>query len=69
MIVIGAAAGIGAGLFTAHYLADLFFRVQPTDALILAFPTAAIFCAAIVATSPAILRAIQTDPASTLRSE
>jgi putative ABC transport system permease protein len=69
MIAIGAAAGIGAGLFAAHYLADLFYRVHPTDASILAFPTAAIFLAAIVATSPAILRAIHTDPASTLRSE
>ena len=69
MIAIGAVAGIGLGIFAARYLADLFFRVQPTDALILTFPTAAIFLAAIIATSPAILRAIRADPASTLRSE
>ena len=69
MIAIGAVVGIASGIFAAHYLADLFFRVRPTDALILFFPTAAIFLAAIIATTPAVLRAIRTDPASTLRAE
>jgi putative ABC transport system permease protein len=69
MIAIGAIAGIAAGLLSTQYLSDLFFQVHPTDAAILVFPSLAILLAAILAAAPAVLRAIRTDPASTLRSE
>ncbi len=69
MIVSGAAAGVAAGLFFAPYVSALFYQVNATDIAILAFPSLAIAVAASVAALPAVLRAIQTDPASILRSE
>jgi predicted permease len=69
MIAIGAVTGVAAGLLSTQYLSDLFYQVHPTDAAILAIPSIAILAAAIIAAAPAVLRAIRTDPASTLRSE
>ncbi|MGC2768155.1 MAG: ADOP family duplicated permease [Candidatus Acidiferrum sp.] len=68
-IVIGAAAGLAAGLLCSPYLAELFYEVHPTDTKILAFPALAIIAAAVIASIPSILRAIRTDPAQILRSE
>jgi putative ABC transport system permease protein len=69
MIFVGAVAGVAAGLFSVQYLSELFYQVHPTDAAILAFPTLAMLAAATLAASPAVFRALRTDPASTLRSE
>jgi predicted permease len=68
-IVIGAAAGLAAGLLCSPYLAELFYEVHPTDTTILVFPALAIIAAAVIASIPSILRAIRTDPAQILRSE
>jgi putative ABC transport system permease protein len=68
-IVIGALAGLGAGLLCSPYLAELFYEVHPTDTTILAFPALAIIAAAVTASIPSTLRAIHTDPAQILRSE
>jgi putative ABC transport system permease protein len=68
-IIVGAAAGLAAGLFCSPYLAELFYQVRPTDAAILTFPALAIIAAAAVASIPSVLRAIHTDPAQILRSE
>jgi putative ABC transport system permease protein len=68
-IVIGAAAGLAAGIFCSPYLAELFYEVHPNDVSILAFPALAIIAAASLAAAPAVLRAIHTDPAAILRSE
>jgi putative ABC transport system permease protein len=69
MIAIGASTGLAAGFFSVQFLNDLFFQVRPTDAAILAFPSITLLLAAIIAAAPAVLRAIHTDPALTLRSE
>jgi putative ABC transport system permease protein len=68
-IVIGAVAGLAAGVFCSPYLAELFYEVHPTDVSILAFPALAITAAAALASIPSVLRAIHTDPAQILRSE
>jgi predicted permease len=69
MIVVGAIAGIAAGLFSSQYLSDLLYQVHPTDAAILAFPSLTILASAILASAPAVLRALHTDPATTLRAD
>lgn len=68
-VAAGALAGLLAGQLSAHYLADLFYQVQPTDAPILLLPPFAIAASAVAAALPSILRAIHTNPAITLRSE
>ncbi len=68
-VAAGAAAGLAAGQLSAHYLTDLLYQVQPTDAQILLLPPLAIVASAAAAALPAIFRAIHTNPANTLRSE
>lgn len=68
-VVSGAIAGIMAGLFASRYLSAVFFQVRPTDAPMLAIPTIGIIVAGCIAALPATLRALHTDPASTLRAE
>jgi putative ABC transport system permease protein len=65
----GAITGIAAGLFSARYLSEIFYQVRPTDAPMLALPAIAIIAAASIAAFPATFRALQTDPATTLRAE
>jgi len=68
-VAVGASLGILAGLFSSRYLTDIFYQVRPTDAPVLSMPILAIAAAAILASLPATLRAIHTDPASTLKAE
>ena len=68
-VAAGAAAGLVAGQLSAHYLTDLFYQVQSTDAQMLLLPPLAIAASAAAAALPSILRAIHTNPANTLRSE
>jgi len=68
-VAVGAMMGMVAGLFSARYLTEIFYQVRPTDGSMLALPAAAIVVAACIAALPATLRALRTDPASTLRAE
>ncbi|HTZ49505.1 MAG TPA: ADOP family duplicated permease [Verrucomicrobiae bacterium] len=68
-VAAGAVLGILAGVFSSHYLTDIFYQVRPTDTPMLAIPLLAIAAAAVLASLPATLRAIHTDPASTLKAE
>ena len=68
-IAAGALVGILAGLFAARYLSDIFYQVRPTDMPMLSQPILAIAAASLLASLPATLRAIHTDPASILKSE
>jgi len=68
-VAVGAMMGMVAGLFSARYLTEIFYQVRPTDGSTLALPAAAIVVAACIAALPATLRALRTDPASTLRAE
>jgi predicted permease len=68
-VLSGAAAGLIAGLLGAHRLQALLFEVRATDAMMLMLPLSAIVAVAILATLPAVLRAVHIDPLVMLRTE
>jgi ABC-type lipoprotein release transport system permease subunit len=57
------------GIAAAHSVASLFYQVKATDAEMLALPASAILLTAFIATLPAILRALRTNPTEILRAE
>ncbi|MBS1801881.1 MAG: ABC transporter permease [Acidobacteria bacterium] len=69
MIALGGCAGLALGFSAARYVTSLFYQVKATDADMIALPTCAILLAALVATLPAVLRALRTDPTEILRAE
>ncbi len=69
MIALGGCAGIALGFGAARFVASLFYQVKATDADMIAFPSCAILLSALVATMPAVVRALRTDPTEILRSE
>jgi predicted permease len=69
MIALGSSAGVALGFGAARYLESLFYQVKATDADMVAVPACAILLTALVATLPAVLRALRTDPTEILRAE
>jgi predicted permease len=69
MIGLGGSAGVALGLGAARYVESLFYQVKATDADMIALPACAILLTALVATLPAVLRALRTDPVEILRAE
>ena len=69
MVAVGVVAGVGLGLASARYMESLFFQVKASDASMLAVPCAVILAVAMVATVPAVLRALRVDPVEILRAE
>jgi predicted permease len=69
MIGLGGCAGVALGFGTARYVASLFYQVKATDADMIALPTCAILLTALVATLPAVLRALRTNPTEILRAQ
>jgi len=69
MIALGGSAGMALGFGAARYVASLFYQVKATDADVIALPAFAIVLTALVATLPAVVRALRTDPTEILRSE
>jgi predicted permease len=69
MIVVGGCAGVVLGFGAARYVESLFYQVKATDADMIASPMCAILLTALVATLPAVLRALRTDPTEILRNE
>jgi len=69
MIALGGCAGVALGFIAARYVQSLFYQVKATDAGLIALPTCAMLLSALVATLPAVLRALRTDPTEILRSE
>jgi hypothetical protein len=69
MIVLGGCAGIALGFGAARYVESLLYQVKATDADMIASPTCAILLTALVATLPAVLRALRTDSTEILRTE
>lgn len=69
MIVLGGCAGMALGFGAAHYVASLFYQVKATDADMITLPACAILLIAFIATLPAVLRALRTDPTAILRVE
>lgn len=68
-IALGGCAGLALGFGAARYVASLFYQVKATDADMIALPTCAILLTALIATFPAVLRALRTDPTEILRAE
>jgi predicted permease len=69
MIALGGCVGIVLGFGAARYVASLFYQVKATDADMIALPACAILLTSLVATLPAVLRALRTDPTEILRAE
>jgi ABC-type antimicrobial peptide transport system permease subunit len=69
MIAVGGCAGVALGIGAARSVASLFYQVKATDADMIALPVCAILLAALVATLPAVLRALRTDPTEILRTQ
>jgi predicted permease len=69
MIALGGWAGVALGFGAARYVTSLFYQVKATDVDMLALPACAMLVTALVATLPAVLRALRTDPTEILRSE
>lgn len=69
MIALGGCAGVALGFGAARYVESLFYQVKATDADMLALPACSLLVTALVATLPAVLRALRTDPTEILRAE
>jgi predicted permease len=69
MVLAGAVAGIGLGMISARYIESLLFEVKATDWGILALPAVTILAVALLASFPAVIRAVRVDPATLLRAE
>jgi len=68
-IAFGGCAGVGLGFGAVRYVESLFYQVKATDADMIALPACAILLTALVASLPAVLRALRTDPTEILRAE
>ena len=69
IVVLGGCAGVALGFGASRYVASLFYQVKATDPDMIALPACAILLTALVATLPAVLRALRTDPTEILRTD
>ena len=69
MIGIGICAGAALGSWLGQFAESILYGVRPDDANLLVIPALAILTATVLASAPAVLRAVRTDPASVLRPE
>jgi predicted permease len=69
MVLAGAAAGLGLGMLSVRYIANLLYQVRPTDPAMLAMPSAIILGAALIAALPAVIHAVRIDPVAMLRAD
>jgi ABC-type antimicrobial peptide transport system permease subunit len=69
MVLLGAAGGLAIGIASVRYVESLLYQVRLTDFSILALPSLTIFTVALLATLPAVFRAVRTDPVKMLRTE
>ncbi|HEX3879977.1 MAG TPA: FtsX-like permease family protein, partial [Bryobacteraceae bacterium] len=65
----GALIGVALGSAAAAYIQALLFEVRASNLSSIVLPAITIAAAAFAASLPAVVRAIRTDPAQTLRSE
>jgi predicted permease len=69
MVLLGAIAGLGIGMASVRWVESLLYQVRLTDFAVLTLPFLTIFAAALVASLPAVIRAVRIDPVKMLRSE
>jgi predicted permease len=68
-VLAGAAAGLGLGEVSVKYVQVLLYGVNGNDPSTLAVPAAVLLFAAMLATLPAVVRALRIDPVIMLRAE
>ncbi|HET9099773.1 MAG TPA: ADOP family duplicated permease [Acidobacteriaceae bacterium] len=69
MIVLGGCVGVALGFGTARYIESLFYQVKATDWDMISLPTCTILLTGLIATLPAVIRALRTDPTEILHAE
>ena len=69
MVLAGAVSGIALGIASVRYVESLIYDVKATELDVLAVPALAILAVALLAASPAVIRALRIDPVQMLRSE
>ena len=69
MVLVGALVGIVLGMASVRYIETLLYQVRATDMSLLILPWLAILVAALIASLPAVIRAVRIDPVIALRSE
>ena len=69
MVLVGALAGLALGMASVRSIESLLFQVKATGLGMLALPSLAILCAALLAALPAVIRAVRIDPAAILRAD
>jgi ABC-type antimicrobial peptide transport system permease subunit len=69
MVLVGALIGLALGVASVRYIETLFYQVKATDLAMLALPSLTMFAAALLASLPAVIRAVRVDPVTILRTE
>jgi len=69
MVLLGAVAGLALGIASARFLETLFYQVKATEVDVLALPSVIVLVVALLASLPAVIRAVRFDPALMLRAE
>jgi predicted permease len=69
MVCIGSAMGLAVGFGSGRFIESLLFEVKATDLEMVVTTMLTLFAVALLAAIPPAIRAVQIDPAQTLRSE
>lgn len=69
MLLLGAAAGLAAGIGAEQWFSTVLYGVKATDLRMAALPALTIFGTALLAALPPVLRAVRVNPALALRAE
>ena len=69
MVLVGAGVGLGLGMASARYIEALLYEVRPTDLGMLVAPSVVIVATALLASLPAVSRAVRIDPVAMLRAD
>jgi predicted permease len=69
MVLLGALTGLALGLASVRYIEPLLYQVRSTELRVLVIPSLAILGAAVLAALPAVIHAVEIDPAKLLRAE
>jgi putative ABC transport system permease protein len=69
MVCLGSIIGLAGGLSSVRFVQMLLYEVKATDARMVVAPILTLFGAATFAALPPVIRAVNIDPAQTLRNE
>jgi len=69
MVMIGGVVGAFMGAVSAKYVETLLYGVKAHDAEMMVIPMVTVVCVAAMATAPAVMYALNVEPAEILRAE